>query len=102
SAVEDGWLVEDAGSSNGTYVDGKRLERFRVERETTVRLGDADHGPWLRLTPVAEVASAEPTPEPAPPLGIQPTMAPTGGVRPGELTIVHELRPGVDRIGRSP
>jgi ABC-type multidrug transport system ATPase subunit/pSer/pThr/pTyr-binding forkhead associated (FHA) protein len=95
-------VVEDAGSSNGTYVDGERLERFRVERETTVRLGDPDHGPWLRLTPVAEVAPAEPAPELAPPLGIQPTMAPTGGVRPGELTIVHELRPGVVRIGRSP
>ena len=97
-AGDDGWVVEDAGSSNGTFVDGERLERFRVEAETTVRLGDPDDGPWLRLIPVAEHVPIE---ESLPP-EVQPTMAPTGGVRPGELTIVHELRPGVVTIGRSP
>ncbi|HST26081.1 MAG TPA: FHA domain-containing protein [Gaiellaceae bacterium] len=97
SPAEGGWLVEDVGSSNGTFVDGQRLESFRVEAPTVVRLGDAEAGPEVELVPVA-VAEPEPAPRPV----VQPTMAPTGGMRPGELTVVHELHPGAVTIGRSP
>jgi len=93
--VADGWLVEDVGSSNGTFVDGKRLESFRVEAETVVHLGDAETGPRLEL---ALVEPAEPL---APPVAL-PTMGPAGGIRPGELTVVHDLHPGAVTIGRSP
>src|SRR5947209_19190705 len=52
-AVDGSWVVEDVGSSNGTFVDGQRLERFRVDVETTVRLGHPENGPGLRLPPPA-------------------------------------------------
>ena len=49
--TDDGhWFVEDSGSSYGTYRDGERLSRLRLEGETTLRLGDPEEGPWLRLT----------------------------------------------------
>lgn len=35
-----GWAVQDAGSSNGTYLDGVRVERGRLERGQTVTIGD--------------------------------------------------------------
>src|SRR5918996_1209203 len=54
--VDGEWVVEDAGSSNGTFVDGRRLERLPVAAETTVRLGDVERGPWVRLIPVVEPA----------------------------------------------
>ncbi len=60
--VEDRWVLEDTGSSYGTYLDGRRVDRVTIERATTVRLGDPGDGPWLRLTPVAEREQAPPAP----------------------------------------
>ena len=105
-------MVEDLGSSNGTFVDGERLERFRVETETTVHLGDAD-GPWLRLA-LVEVPDAEAVPGAGPVPGTDEpygTVVVTGaaeaaglrgGPRPGERTVLHRLPAGVVTIGRSP
>jgi ABC transport system ATP-binding/permease protein len=53
--VDGRWIVEDTGSSNGTYVDGERVQRVAVDRETTINLGAGD-GPWVRLVPVARTA----------------------------------------------
>lgn len=35
-----GWSVEDTGSSNGTYVDGARVRRARLERGQVLTIGD--------------------------------------------------------------
>ena len=106
-------MVEDLGSSNGTFVDGERLERFRVETETTVHLGDAEQGPWLRLA-LVEVPDAEAVPGAGPVPGTDEpygTVVVTGaaeaaglrgGPRPGERTVLHSLPAGVVTIGRSP
>ena len=62
--IDDGhWVVEDSDSSYGTYVDGERLARLTLERVTTLRLGDPDDGPWLRLSPAdpAPVATTSET-----------------------------------------
>lgn len=61
-AVGDAWVAEDAGSSYGVYVDGQRLDRFRIVAETIVRLGDPELGPWLRLTPLGGIAAPVATP----------------------------------------
>jgi ABC-type multidrug transport system ATPase subunit/pSer/pThr/pTyr-binding forkhead associated (FHA) protein len=50
-AVEGRWILEDRGSSYGTYLDGRRVQRITIEDATTVQLGDPGDGPWLRLTP---------------------------------------------------
>ncbi len=35
-----GWVVEDVGSSNGTYVDGVQVRRARLDRGQTLTVGD--------------------------------------------------------------
>ena len=95
--MDGAWLVEDPGSSNGTYVHGRRLERFRVESDTTVRLGDPAHGPELRLSLVAEPAAVH---APGPETMLAPAVA--AAARPGEQTVLHDLHAGVVSIGRSP
>jgi hypothetical protein len=35
-----GWSVEDAGSSNGTFVDGARVRRSRLDRGQILTVGD--------------------------------------------------------------
>lgn len=47
--LPEGLVVRDAGSANGTYVNGKRIERARLRPGDTIRLGDA------RLTLLADV-----------------------------------------------
>jgi ABC-type multidrug transport system ATPase subunit/pSer/pThr/pTyr-binding forkhead associated (FHA) protein len=49
---DGGWLLEDLGSSNGTFVDGARVDRVVIGRRTVVRLGDPDSGPEVVLEPV--------------------------------------------------
>lgn len=36
---DDGFLVEDMGSSNGTYVNGKRVQSLDLEAGDTVQIG---------------------------------------------------------------
>ena len=85
-AVDGAWLVEDTGSSNGTFVDGERVESFRVEQATTVRLGDAESGPWLELSPVEAPVEAPAVDQSSPP---PPTP------RPGERTVLFPLKAAV-------
>ncbi|MEV0338500.1 FHA domain-containing protein [Nocardia sp. NPDC050713] len=43
----DGWEIEDAGSRNGTYFDGRRVERMVIDRDETFQLGHARDGEQL-------------------------------------------------------
>ncbi|MGE2717278.1 FHA domain-containing protein [Mycolicibacterium litorale] len=38
----DHWVVSDAGSTNGTFLDGRRVDSVDVHGEVTVRLGHAE------------------------------------------------------------
>lgn len=38
------WIIEDAGSSAGTYIDGRKVQRARLAGSTAVWLGDPDTG----------------------------------------------------------
>ena len=48
---KNGWFVEDLGSGNGSYVEGRRIERHLITGTTQVRLGDPGTGPILLLEP---------------------------------------------------
>ncbi|WP_040794598.1 FHA domain-containing protein [Nocardia higoensis] len=55
-----GWVLTDNGSTNGVFVDARRLSQpVTIDRPTQVRLGDAISGPLLHLLP-----SAPPRPQP--------------------------------------
>ncbi|MGW1075103.1 FHA domain-containing protein [Streptomyces sp. NPDC002537] len=51
--VGDHWTVEDTGSTNGTYHDGRRVHAVDVGPETVLRFGNPVDGPALVLRPVA-------------------------------------------------
>jgi len=61
-----GWVIEDLGSTNGTFLGLERLDRIEVSAECVVRLGNPDDGPVLRCVPQvpaappAQAASAPP------------------------------------------
>jgi len=46
------WKIEDAGSRNGTFKDGQRIQILALEEPTTVYLGHPTDGESLVLTPV--------------------------------------------------
>ena len=48
---DEGWKLLDIGSSNGTYHNGQRIEQVTVTDATSVRFGDARHGPQVWLEP---------------------------------------------------
>ncbi|CAM5579888.1 ABC transporter ATP-binding protein [Streptomyces abikoensis] len=45
-----GWVIEDHGSTNGTYVQGQRIHHAEIGPGSTVHLGNATDGPRLSLT----------------------------------------------------
>ena len=52
------WLLEDAGSTNGTYVGTRRVDRITIDSECVLRLGNPHDGPVLRCQPPAEPVHA--------------------------------------------
>ena len=50
----DGWTIEDSQSTNGTFVEGRRLSRLVIDKDVVVHLGDARAGARLELKPLRE------------------------------------------------
>jgi len=78
------WVLEDSGSTNGTFLGPERMSRLELSASFVVRLGNAEDGPLLRIEPqvasvsgppVRPAASPERVPRSAPPRG-QPEQAP--------------------------
>ncbi len=61
-----GGRVRDEGSTNGTYVNGRRVTVEAVDAGTVLRFGHPEDGPGGVLSPPA---TAPPTGEPSPPTG---------------------------------
>ncbi len=55
SLTPDGLVVVDLGSTNGTYVNGEKVDRFKLGRDDVVEIGHA------RITYVAKVAGNLPS-----------------------------------------
>ncbi|WEB43308.1 FHA domain-containing protein [Streptomyces yunnanensis] len=71
------WLIEDHGSTNGTYVQGQRIQQLEIGPGSAVHLGNATDGPRLSLSGAAAPAdafSAQPAAT-APQQGWQPPPA---------------------------
>ncbi|MBO0832040.1 MAG: FHA domain-containing protein [Actinobacteria bacterium] len=76
---EDGWLLLDTGSTNGTFQGRKRVTRLPISSSCELRLGHPDDGPALscRLTQSepGQAVSAHPSAA-APPAAAPPAAAP--------------------------
>ncbi len=57
------WLLEDVGSTNGTFIGVQRVQRVEITGDCMVRLGHPDDGQRLWCS----VAAARPAAPPAPP-----------------------------------
>jgi len=62
--VDNGWVLVDLGSSNGTYVDGKRVTEAPVAQNVAINLEFGPGGPRLRLF-VGDDAAVDRLPPPA-------------------------------------
>jgi ABC transport system ATP-binding/permease protein len=58
------WFVQDRGSTNGTFVDGRKIDRFELTADCIVRLGNAADGPQVHCSLARPV---QPGPPPSPP-----------------------------------
>jgi ABC transport system ATP-binding/permease protein len=108
-----GWVVEDHGSTNGTYVQGQRIQQLPLQPGTVIHLGNATDGPQLTFAgdgaipqqqqPAHAMAGGPPMTPPQQ----QPAGAPAGGGAGGggggrSATTFHHLTVGrVTRIGRA-
>jgi len=70
----DRWVLEDAGSTNGTFLGLERVERVAIVADCVVRLGNPEDGPVLRCMPQAAAA----------PGGLRERPAPAGPPASGE------------------
>ncbi|MEV7091100.1 FHA domain-containing protein [Streptomyces sp. NPDC093085] len=52
------WVIEDHGSTNGTYVQGRRVQRVEIAAGSAVHLGNATDGPRVSLTAPGGAAGA--------------------------------------------
>jgi ABC-type multidrug transport system ATPase subunit len=50
----DTWILEDAGSTNGTFVGTDRVDRVTISTDCVIRLGNPDDGPVLRCEPAGQ------------------------------------------------
>src|SRR5580693_2526364 len=99
------WILEDAGSRNGTFVGGERISRLEISKPYVVHFGHPEDGPVLRFE-----LSAPERPQAAGPAGMDfgnraaPSPSDTTFM-PGVLrepTSRVRIQSKVMRIGRRP
>ncbi len=94
SLVDDCWVIEDAGSRNGMYVEGVVVTTLEVRSPMTVLLGHPEHGAAVTLEPVSPAMNdGPPAPSGAETLRLLPA-APVPD--PARMPQVAPSRPGSD------
>ncbi|MFJ9370240.1 ATP-binding cassette domain-containing protein [Nocardia sp. NPDC101769] len=72
------WMLSDNGSTNGVFVDARRLTTpLVINRPTQVRLGDAITGPLLHLLPQTSRGGGTPQPQQRPGMMPPPNRPPS-------------------------
>ena len=87
ASTEDGWLLTDR-SRNGTFVDGKKVDHLVLDGPKVVRLGSANGGVELSITPGEGWSKPTSGDSPA------PTHA--------KVSNVHRIKQDRIRVGRLP
>ena len=62
-AIGDGWVLEDRGSRNGTFLGAEKVSRLDITAPCVIHVGNAEDGPVLRLE-VEQAAEERPAPSP--------------------------------------
>ncbi|GHF59300.1 ABC transporter ATP-binding protein [Streptomyces mashuensis] len=93
--VGDHWTLEDSGSTNGTYEDGRRIGTLDVHPGSVIRFGNPADGPAAVVTGTAPEPAAAPAGAPS---GVSHPSA-TGTFR--RPTTVRPLPTRTVRVGRS-
>jgi ABC-type multidrug transport system ATPase subunit/ABC-type multidrug transport system permease subunit len=83
------WVLEDLGSTNGTWLGPERTSRVSIRANCVVRLGNPEDGPVLRFEP-----QVQPGPAPAPAPAARPAT-PAAAVPAAQASMAH--LPSVDR-----
>ncbi|WP_424856448.1 FHA domain-containing protein [Streptomyces sp. SAI-170] len=77
------WVIEDHGSTNGTFVQGQRIHHLEIGPGTAVHLGNATDGPLVGLTGAAAGVGApqaqQPQQQPYAAQGVAPGAAQGAG-----------------------
>ena len=101
------WVLEDTGSTNGTFLGAQKVQKITLDGETTVRLGHPLDGPELTCSTGAPprpptVIAARPVMAAAAPPSVpaMPAGAATASHR--EPSVIRQLPTKVLRIGRAP
>lgn len=91
-SVAGGWEVVDVGSTLGTWVNGRRIDRAPLTGTTAVGFGDQGRSFQVTVTITAPAAAPPPAPAPVSPFAQPPApsgsdlpAAPTDPVRPGQV-----------------
>ncbi|MGW1541850.1 FHA domain-containing protein [Streptomyces sp. NPDC002309] len=66
------WVIEDHGSTNGTFVQGHRVHQVDIGPGSAVNLGNATDGPQLSLSGAAVAPQAQPQQQPFAAQGANP------------------------------
>ncbi len=77
---QDNWILDDVGSTNGTFIGTQRVDRVTISSDCVIRLGNPEDGPVLRCEPVVRPVHA-PTEISTPVAG----PGPSGDDRPGPV-----------------
>jgi ABC transport system ATP-binding/permease protein len=101
------WVLEDTGSTNGTFLGAQKVQKITLDGETTVRLGHPHDGPELTCStgepprPPTVIAARPVMAAAAPPsVPAMPAGAATASHR--EPSVIRQLPTKVLRIGRAP
>jgi ABC-type multidrug transport system ATPase subunit len=82
------WVIEDQGSTNGTYVQGRRVQQWEIGPGATMHLGNATDGPRLTFSGSTATAHGAQTAMAAP-RQVQQTQLP-----PHQAPPPHQADPG--------
>jgi ABC-type multidrug transport system ATPase subunit/pSer/pThr/pTyr-binding forkhead associated (FHA) protein len=106
---QDRWVLEDVGSTNGTFLGDRRVSRIPISADCVVRLGNAEDGPILRcmpqavlgepglLRPMPAAGAIGALPDSVAPDTTAPPDAPAPGAAAAQPGAAEHLLPSVDR-----
>ncbi|MEW2498621.1 FHA domain-containing protein [Streptomyces nodosus] len=83
------WVVEDLGSTNGTFVHGRRVQQLEIGPSTAVYLGNPTDGPRLNLSGAAAAVPAGQV-QPQQPYAAQGADAGWGGQVPHQQAVAQD------------